>query len=56
MKQWKIKKEQNLDNYNKNDIDDPDYECNTSLGRTTNNEMNRDNKSASWNDKLDLGV
>ena len=34
------KEEQNLDNYNNNDdIDDPDYECNTSLERTTINEM-----------------
>lgn len=34
------KEEQNLDNYNNNDdIDDPDYECNTSLESTTINEM-----------------
>ena len=33
------KEEQNLDNYDNNDIDDPDYEYNTSPGSTTVNEM-----------------
>ena len=36
----KHRKLTNLDNYNNNDdIDDPDYECNTSLESTTINEM-----------------
>ena len=28
-----------IDNYNNNDIDDPDFECNTSLESTTVNDM-----------------
>ena len=39
-KHRKVNKElQNLDNYNNNDFDDPDYECNTSLESTTVNEI-----------------
>ena len=40
MKHPKVnKEEQNLDNYGNKDIDDPDYECNTSLESTSVNEV-----------------